>query len=90
MLIDLVEEGFNRENAWFVDLYVRSSNTTAINMYKRMGYSVYRRVVNYYSSDSGGESEDAFDMRKSLNRDKDRQHIRENGEDCKVLPKDVF
>nr|XP_019011572.1 n-acetyltransferase 5 [Kwoniella pini CBS 10737]OCF50353.1 n-acetyltransferase 5 [Kwoniella pini CBS 10737] len=32
-------------NAWFVDLFVRCNNTRAIEMYEKMGYSVYRRVV---------------------------------------------
>lgn len=52
-------------NAYFVDLFVRKSNTLAISMYKRMGYCIYRTILNYY----GGE-EDAYDMRKALARDK--------------------
>jgi len=54
----------NSCRAYFVDLFVRVSNTLAIGMYERLGYSVYRRVLGYY----GGE-EDAFDMRKALSRD---------------------
>lgn len=42
-------------NAFFVDLFVRVSNTLAINMYNAFGYSVYRRVIGYYSGE-----EDAF------------------------------
>lgn len=42
-------------NAFFVDLFVRVSNALAINMYNTFGYSVYRRVVGYYSGE-----EDAF------------------------------
>ena len=46
---------------YFVDLYVRVSNEIAIGMYERLGYSVYRRVVDYYSGSSPGEpDEDAF------------------------------
>jgi N-terminal acetyltransferase B complex catalytic subunit len=55
-------------------------------------YSVFRRVENYYSDDPTGlseEGEDAFDMRKPLSRDKDRVHIRENGENFLVSPEDV-
>ena len=55
-------------------------------------YSVFRRVVNYYSDDPTGLSEsgeDAFDMRKPCSRDKDFQHIRENGENFRVSPEDV-
>lgn len=42
-------------DAYFVDLFVRVSNAVAINMYKKFGYIVYRRVIDYYSGD-----EDAF------------------------------
>lgn len=45
-------------NAYFVDLFVRVSNTLAISMYKTFGYSVYRRVIGYYSGE-----EDAFGER---------------------------
>lgn len=51
----------------------------------RSRYSVYRRVVGYYNDDS-----DAFDMRKPLSRDKDKKHIRENGEDVHVDPGEVW
>jgi N-terminal acetyltransferase B complex catalytic subunit len=50
-----------------------------------MGYSVYRRVVGYYSDDA-----DAFDMRKPMSRDKENLHVREGGEDIKVDPSDVW
>lgn len=32
-------------DAWFVDLFVRCNNTRAAEMYEKLGYSVYRRVV---------------------------------------------
>jgi len=67
----------------FVDLFVRVSNRKAIEMYGRMGYTVYRRILGYYSE----PDEDAFgtkwdvvmtcnakicvDMRKALSRDVD-------------------
>lgn len=38
-------------DAYFVDLYVRASNEVAIGMYKRFGYSIYRRVLKYYRCD---------------------------------------
>lgn len=44
-------------NGYFVDLFVRASNSVAIGMYRKFGYSVYRRVVGYYS---GAMDEDAF------------------------------
>lgn len=51
-------------SCYFVDLFVRKTNTLAISMYKRMGYIVYRTILNYY-----GGNEDAYDMRKPLARD---------------------
>ena len=55
-------------------------------------YSVFRRVMDYYSDDpTGGKSgEDAFDMRKPLSRDQARQHVRENGEDFRIAPEDLY
>jgi hypothetical protein len=49
---------FRRYDAYFVDLFVRVSNSLAIGMYEKFGYSVYRRVLGYYSSDH--DTEDAF------------------------------
>lgn len=40
-----------------MDLFVRVSNKVAINMYKNLGYIVYRTVLEYYSGDP---DEDAF------------------------------
>lgn len=45
---------------FFVDLYVRSSNTVAIRMYEKLGYIIYRRVLGYYSADATTPEEDAF------------------------------
>lgn len=50
---------FNRKKAYFVDLFVRVSNTVAINMYKNLGYIIYRTVLEYYS---GNPDEDAYGM----------------------------
>jgi len=47
-------------HGWFVDLFVRVSNKTAIHMYERMGYSVYRRIRAYYEGKDGTSDEDAF------------------------------
>ena len=76
-----------------MDLFVRKSNKNAIKMYESMGYSTFRTVVKYYSDDPTGVSkngEDALDMRKPLDRDVDRRHIREDGESYLVDPEDVF
>lgn len=74
-----------KENCWFVDLFVREGNTAAIELYKGMGYSVYRRVVGYY-----GDGEDAFDMRKRLARDVKGETLRERGEEYRVDPEEVW
>ncbi|RHY76327.1 hypothetical protein DYB28_000371 [Aphanomyces astaci] len=60
-----------RYDGYFVDLFVRVSNTLAIGMYEKFGYSVYRRVIGYYSGDDDGE--DAFG--NALPRDKDKKSI---------------
>lgn len=73
-LMDTFESvcGVQGYNAYFVDLFVRASNHLAINMYKKFGYSTYRRVLNYYS---GELPEDALDMRKALPRDIHKESI---------------
>ena len=38
-----------KHTGYFVDLFVNVNNTVAIVMYERMGYSLYRRIRNYYS-----------------------------------------
>ncbi|EEP81809.1 N-acetyltransferase 5 [Uncinocarpus reesii 1704] len=91
-LTEALERASDINDAWFVDLYVRAGNKVAVGMYRGMGYSVFRRVVNYYSDDPTGQSggEDAFDMRKPLSRDKDLIHQRQNGEEFLVSPEDVY
>eukprot|EP00898_Chlorokybus_atmophyticus_P005143 jgi/Chlat1/562/Chrsp103S01004 len=70
-LMNLLEEVTEkRYNGYFVDLFVRVSNAVAIQMYEKLGYNVYRRVLGYYSG-----NEDAFDMRKAMPRDVHRQSI---------------
>ncbi|KAG0168697.1 N-terminal acetyltransferase, partial [Apophysomyces sp. BC1015] len=77
-MMHLLEEVSEKAyDAWFVDLYVRVTNAVAIGMYRKFGYSVYRRVRDYYS---GTINEDAYDMRKPLQRDKKQETIRKNGE----------
>jgi N-terminal acetyltransferase B complex catalytic subunit len=75
---DVVHRGY------FVDLFVRCSNKIAIGMYKSMGYSVYRRVLKYYS---GPHEEDAFDMRKACSRDP--QKLTERPYPRDVLPDEL-
>ena len=49
---------------FFVDLYVRCTNSIAVDLYEGLGYSVYRRVREYYGSlglgPGGKDEEDAF------------------------------
>eukprot|EP00124_Ichthyophonus_hoferi_P004996 Ihof_evm4s634 gene=Ihof_evmTU4s634 len=44
-------------DGYFVDLFVRVSNDVAVRMYTKLGYVIYRRIINYYS---GVPTEDAF------------------------------
>ncbi|GMM49148.1 peptide alpha-N-acetyltransferase complex B subunit [Starmerella bacillaris] len=66
LLVDqlVVSSEAEEQNCYFMDLYVRTTNAVAVRMYKNMGFSTFRRVVNYYAS-----SDDAFDMRLPLRRD---------------------
>lgn len=61
-LLELVSDDVYK--GFFVDLYVRCTNDLAINMYEGFGYSVYRRVEQYYGSLGLGraakDEEDAF------------------------------
>ncbi|KAF1841650.1 n-acetyltransferas-like protein [Cucurbitaria berberidis CBS 394.84] len=84
-LSSALERSSDAANAWFVDLFVRASNEIAKELYRKMGYSVYRRVLDYYN-----DGEDALDMRKSLSRDVNRETVREGGEDFKVTADDVW
>ncbi|KAL7716817.1 N-acetyltransferase [Entamoeba marina] len=58
-------------HTYYVDLFVRKSNDTAIKMYNRLGYSIYREILEYYS----GNDESAYDMRTALSRDVNKKSI---------------
>lgn len=75
----------NLDKCYFVDLFVRLTNSNAIKMYTKLGYSVFRRVVGYY-----GDKEDAYDMRKCLDIDKEGISIRENGHLVRCAPEDTI
>lgn len=49
----------------YIDLFVRPMNQAAIEMYKKFGFVVYRRILGYYR---GKDPEDALDMRKAISR----------------------
>uniref|UniRef100_H2ZXQ5 N-alpha-acetyltransferase 20 n=1 Tax=Latimeria chalumnae TaxID=7897 RepID=H2ZXQ5_LATCH len=74
-LMELLEEISERKGGFFVDLFVRVSNQVAVSMYKQLGYSVYRTVIEYYSASNGEPDEDAYDMRKALSRDTEKKSI---------------
>jgi N-terminal acetyltransferase B complex catalytic subunit len=57
--------------AYFVDLYVRPTNTQALSLYRKLGYVVHRQIINYYET----LHEDGLDMRKSMSRDTDRRFM---------------
>jgi N-terminal acetyltransferase B complex catalytic subunit len=94
ILSSSLERKGDEYEAFFIDLFVRKSNMVAQALYRGLGYSVYRRVVEYYSDDPSDPTselgEDAYDMRKPLKRDKKLQHIRKNGEEFAVNPEDVW
>lgn len=69
-LMKFLEDVSEKKRCYFVDLFVRVSNTIAINMYEVLGYIVYRTVLEYYSGD-----EDAYDMRKALKMDVEKQSM---------------
>ncbi|TYH07244.1 hypothetical protein ES288_A08G218200v1 [Gossypium darwinii] len=70
-LMNLLEEISDKiDKAYFVDLFVRASNTPAIKMYEKLGYVIYRRVLRYYSGE-----EDGLDMRKALSRDVEKKSM---------------
>jgi N-terminal acetyltransferase B complex catalytic subunit len=62
-LMHHLERVSEERKCYFVDLFVRHSNSLAIGMYEQLGYSKYRRILSYYSGDP---PEDGLDMRKSL------------------------
>nr|CAB3264174.1 N-alpha-acetyltransferase 20-like [Phallusia mammillata] len=64
-LMSKLEEVSEKKRAIFVDLYVRKSNQVAFKMYKKLGYVIYRTVLDYYSSANEDSNEDAYDMRKA-------------------------
>lgn len=93
ILVEQLEAAADTHNTWFMDLFVRSSNAKAITFYKELGYSVFRVVKDYYgehATDPDKDSEDAFDMRKSMKRDAKHEHVRDDGEKHEVHPEDVW
>jgi N-terminal acetyltransferase B complex catalytic subunit len=64
-------------NGYFVDLFVRASNSVAVRMYGSLGYATFRRVLDYYGDGGpGGGAEDALDMRRPCARDIGRASVK--------------
>ena len=72
-LMNHLESVSEKGEMYFVDLFVRHSNTKACQMYQKMGYSTYRTITGYYT---GTNPENALDMRKPLSRDRNRESLK--------------
>ena len=64
-MMEFLERMSDQAECYFIDLYVRMSNDLATTMYESMGYTVFRRVIDYYG---GGVQppEDAYGEYASL------------------------
>jgi len=71
LLMNGLEEISEKKRCFFVDLFMRVSNTVAHQLYSKLGYIVYRTVLDYYSY----PDENAYDMRKALSRDEERKSV---------------
>ncbi|EDV94046.1 N-alpha-acetyltransferase 20 [Drosophila grimshawi] len=52
--------------AWYVDLFLRCSNQSALKLYCALGYTLRRVLLDYYP---GNPEEDAYDMMMPLSVD---------------------
>jgi N-terminal acetyltransferase B complex catalytic subunit len=87
------------DDAYFVDLFVRASNRVAIGMYRGMGYSMYRRVLGYYSggpappTDDDDEEEEEGGGKSGAKNKAASAARRERSEDAfdmrKAMPRDI-
>ncbi|CAL8071920.1 unnamed protein product [Calicophoron daubneyi] len=68
-----LEETSERKACYYVDLFVRASNKLGHEIYTKLGYIIYRRVLNYYWGSL--EDEDALDMRKALSADVEKKSV---------------
>ena len=71
-LMDDLEYISNLKKCYFVDLFVRSGNSNAIKFYEKNGYYKYRIIDKYYHDNS----EDAWDLRKPMNMDKNKLSLK--------------
>ncbi|EDW25624.1 GL26319 [Drosophila persimilis] len=59
-----------RYSDWYVDLFVRQSNVSAIQLYKSLGFVEYRFLPMYYIDENG------FELRMPLSRDVERLSVK--------------
>lgn len=81
----------------FIDLFVKVTNLLAIQLYEKLGYSVYRRVIGYYGGENdeyptyqtkNDDNKDAYDMRKAMERNKGKS-VRKDGKEHRCLPHEI-
>ena len=71
--MDQLERIGNLYKCSFCDLFVKELNEKANAFYKRLGYTVYRRIRGYYGS------EDGYDDRKPLAADTEFKSVQNAG-----------
>ncbi|KAH8414988.1 hypothetical protein KR215_003124 [Drosophila sulfurigaster] len=66
LLMNYFAQMLDVKSAWYVDLYLRCSNSAAYNLYCALGYEMRRVLLDYYPGDP---EENAYDMRMPLSID---------------------
>ncbi|XP_022220181.2 N-alpha-acetyltransferase 20 [Drosophila obscura] len=69
-LMGVFTEIVERYSDWYVDLFVRESNVTAIQLYKSLGFVKYRWLPFFYKNENG------FELRMPLSRDVERKSLK--------------
>ncbi|OAF64910.1 hypothetical protein A3Q56_07347 [Intoshia linei] len=62
-LINNFEQISRKSDCKYVDLFVRVSNTIAIKVYEKLGYTVNKILKGYYDDEN---KEDALELRKVI------------------------
>ncbi|BFF93803.1 N-alpha-acetyltransferase 20 [Drosophila madeirensis] len=69
-LMGQFKEIVERNGDWYVDLYVRSSNVTAVQLYESLGFIKYCWLPFFY------ENEHGYELRMPLCRDVERKSLK--------------
>ncbi|KAH0571496.1 N-terminal acetyltransferase complex ARD1 subunit [Spironucleus salmonicida] len=77
-LMHSLEQIGNLYKCSFCDLFVKQLNMGANQMYKNLGYTLFRTITRFY-----GNTEDGYDMRKPLQSDTTSQCINNSGSTIK-------